>query len=92
MLDSLLDEIPALGEVRREALLDRFGSVAALRRSTVEEIATVPGIGPRIAHLIFDHLATFSQEVLDTSTGELISPPTSPNPATDPGTQSESAQ
>lgn len=73
MLDSLLDEIPALGEVRREALLERFGSVAALRKSTVEEIAQTPGIGPRIASLIVDHLATLSQEVLDTSTGELIS-------------------
>jgi excinuclease ABC subunit C len=73
MLDSLLDEIPALGEVRRQALLDRFGSVAALRRSTVEEISSVPGIGARIARLVFDHLATLSSEVLDTSTGELIS-------------------
>jgi excinuclease ABC subunit C len=73
MLDSLLDEIPALGEIRRQALLERFGSVAALRKSTVGEIASVPGIGPRIARLIFDHLATLSMEVLDTGTGELIS-------------------
>ena len=73
MLDSLLDEIPALGEIRRQTLLERFGSVAALRKSTVDEIATVPGIGLRIATLIVDHLATLSTEVLDTATGELIS-------------------
>ena len=80
MLDSLLDEIPALGEVRRQALLERFGSVAALRRSTVAEIASVPGIGQRIATLIFDHLATLSSEILDTSTGELIDPTRTPTP------------
>jgi excinuclease ABC subunit C len=73
MLDSLLDEIPALGEVRREALLRHFGSVAALRKAELTEIASVPGIGMRIAHLIVDHLATLSLEVLDTGTGELIS-------------------
>jgi excinuclease ABC subunit C len=73
MLDSLLDEIPALGEIRRQTLLERFGSVAALRKSNVDEIATVPGIGLRIATLIVDHLATLSTEVLDTATGELIS-------------------
>lgn len=73
MLDSLLDEIPALGEVRRDALLRHFGSVAALRKADVAEIASVPSIGARIATLIVDHLATLSQEILDTSTGELIS-------------------
>lgn len=72
MLDSLLDEIPALGEVRRAALLEHFGSVSAIRKASVEEIASVPGIGGRIASLIADHLATLSMEVLDTATGELI--------------------
>lgn len=72
MLDSLLDEIPALGEVRRSALLEQFGSVAALRKASVDEISSVPGIGPRIAGLIFDHLSTFSQEVIDTATGEIM--------------------
>lgn len=72
MLDSLLDEIPALGEVRRAALLERFGSVAALRKASEAEIGSVPGIGPRIATLVADHLATLTSEVLDTTTGELI--------------------
>jgi excinuclease ABC subunit C len=72
MLDSLLDEIPALGEVRRSALLEHFGSVAALRRASLEEISKVPGIGPRIAGLIFDHLGSFSHEMIDTATGEIL--------------------
>ena len=75
MLDSLLDEIPALGEVRRAALLEHFGSVAALRKASLEEISRVPGIGPRIAGLIFDHLGSFSQEMVDTTTGEILNFP-----------------
>ena len=71
MLESLLDEIPALGEVRKRALMDRFGSVAALRKVEASEIAKTPGIGPRIASLIADHLASLSSTVLDTQTGEI---------------------
>ncbi len=71
MLESLLDEISALGEVRKRALMDRFGSVAALRKVEASEIAKTPGIGPRIASLIADHLASLSSTVLDTQTGEI---------------------
>jgi len=62
MLDSLLDEIPALGEVRRGALLERFGSVAGIRKATPLEIASTPGIGERIATLISEHLAALDYE------------------------------
>jgi excinuclease ABC subunit C len=41
MLESFLDEIPTLGEVRRKALLEHFGSVGALRKASVEEIAQI---------------------------------------------------
>lgn len=75
MLDSLLDEIPALGEVRRGALLERFGSVAGIRKATPLEIASTPGIGERIATLISEHLAALDSndesEVIDTETGEI---------------------
>ena len=46
MVESLLDDVPGLGEVRRKALLRRFGSLRKIRAATVEEIAEVPGIGP----------------------------------------------
>jgi excinuclease ABC subunit C len=49
MLESVLDEIPQLGQVRRNALLERFGSVAAIRKAGREEIAATPGIGSKIA-------------------------------------------
>lgn len=49
MVDSLLDEVPGLGATRRRALLTHFGSVARIRRASLEEIAAVPGIGPKTA-------------------------------------------
>ena len=49
---SVLDDVPGLGPARRSALLKRFGSVKALSAASVEEIATVPGIGPRLAETV----------------------------------------
>ncbi len=45
MTASALDEVPGLGESRRTALVTHFGSVARLRKATVNEIVEVPGIG-----------------------------------------------
>ena len=72
MLESLLDEIPQLGETRRAALLDRFGSVTAMRKASVEELASTPGIGATIASIIFNHLQTLSQSGVDMATGEIL--------------------
>ncbi|HWJ81045.1 MAG TPA: excinuclease ABC subunit UvrC [Nocardioides sp.] len=52
MVESLLDDVPGLGEVRRRTLLRHFGSLKKLREASVEEIAAVPGIGPRTADAI----------------------------------------
>jgi excinuclease ABC subunit C len=52
MTTSALDSVPGLGEARRKALLARFGSVKRLSEAGAEEIATVPGIGPRTAQAI----------------------------------------
>lgn len=75
MLESLLDEIPLLGEVRRRALLDRFGSVAAIRKASVSEIAAVPGIGDKIAELIAGVVtpSATSGTSVNTATGEILS-------------------
>ena len=71
MLDSLLDEIPQLGEVRRKALLDHFGSVAAIRKADVVAIASVPGIGAATAQVISDYLAAAQGRTIDAGTGEI---------------------
>ena len=72
MLESLLDEIPQLGETRRAALLDRFGSVTAMRKATTEELASTPGIGATIASIIYAHLQNLSQSGVDMATGEIL--------------------
>ncbi|ANH39843.1 UvrABC system protein C [Nocardioides dokdonensis FR1436] len=49
MVESALDDVPGLGEVRRRTLLKHFGSLKKLREATADEIAEVPGIGARTA-------------------------------------------
>jgi excinuclease ABC subunit C len=46
---SALDDVPGLGPARRQALIKAFGSVRKLTAASLEEIAAVPGIGPRLA-------------------------------------------
>jgi len=72
MLESLLDEIPQLGESRRGALLNHFGSVTAIRKATVEELASTPGIGATIASIIYTHLQNLAQPSVDMATGEIL--------------------
>ncbi|HLS48420.1 MAG TPA: excinuclease ABC subunit UvrC, partial [Actinomycetaceae bacterium] len=52
MTRSALDDIPGLGPVRAAALLKAFGSVRAVRKATLEEIAEVPGFGPATARAV----------------------------------------
>ena len=46
--------VPGLGPVRIAALLERFGSAAAVLRAPREAIATVRGVGPTTARAIAD--------------------------------------
>ncbi len=72
MLESLLDEIPQLGESRRSALLERFGSVSAIRKASLAELETTPGIGSTIAGVIYSHLEKLSTPGIDMETGEIL--------------------
>jgi excinuclease ABC subunit C len=75
MVESALDDVPGLGEVRRKTLLRHFGSLKRLRAASVEEIAQVPGIGPATAAAIADAVAEPAGErktvSVNTATGEL---------------------
>ncbi len=73
MVESLLDDVPGLGEVRRKTLLKYFGSLKKLRAATVEEIAQVPGIGTRTATAIKDAVEQRSGKTVsvNTATGEI---------------------
>ena len=73
MLESLLDGVAGLGEIRRKSLLTHFGSVTALKAATVEELAVVPGIGKKMAKTIIDQIK--SQDLplnIDMQTGEIL--------------------
>ena len=54
--ESILDEFPGIGDKRKQALLKAFGSVARLRKATVEEIAEVPGISKVLAGQVKEFL------------------------------------
>lgn len=43
-IHSQLEDIPGVGPKRRKALLNRFGSLKALRQATEEELLAVPGM------------------------------------------------
>ena len=47
--ESVLDDFSGLGEVRKKALLGRFGSIEKLKKASVEDLSSVEGIGPKIA-------------------------------------------
>ncbi|MDI9513992.1 MAG: excinuclease ABC subunit UvrC [Clostridiaceae bacterium] len=53
---SVLDQIPGIGEARKKALLRDFGSVKKIREASIEEISAVKGIGPGLAAIIKERL------------------------------------
>ncbi len=55
--ESLLDDCPGVSEPRKKILLQKFGSVARLRRTSVEDIAATAGISPKLAQQISTFLA-----------------------------------
>ena len=76
MVESTLDDVPGLGEVRRKTLLKHFGSLKKLREASVEELTRVPGIGERTAVAIKDAVeaasATRTGVAVNTATGEIV--------------------
>ena len=53
---STLEEIPGVGPRRKRLLLRNFGSLEAVRRASVEEIAAIPTMTQRLAEAILEHL------------------------------------
>jgi len=54
-LQSLLDEIPGVGETRRKQLLRHFGSLTDMRGAPLEEFRKA-GVGDKLARQIMNHL------------------------------------
>jgi excinuclease ABC subunit C len=49
MTRSALDSVEGIGPVRKRRLLKAFGSIAGIRRASVDEIAAVAGMSPALA-------------------------------------------
>ena len=56
-LSSALDEINGLGEVKKKALLKKFGSVEAISQANADELCEIKGITPVLAQRILLHLS-----------------------------------
>lgn len=56
MLRTLLDEVIGIGEVRKKALLQHFGSLDALMQASVDELAKVPHMTIKVAKALWQFL------------------------------------
>ncbi|MFE9874885.1 excinuclease ABC subunit UvrC [Streptomyces sp. NPDC005784] len=89
-----LDDVPGLGESRKQALIKHFGSVKKLRSATIDQICEVPGIGRKTAETIAVALAEAAPAApaVNTATGEIMeddedaAPETTAGPAEEPVT------
>ncbi|MFI6439951.1 excinuclease ABC subunit UvrC [Streptomyces sp. NPDC050759] len=71
---SPLDDVPGLGDTRKQALLKHFGSLKKLRSATIDQICEVPGIGRKTAETIAVALAQAAPAApaVNTATGEIM--------------------
>ena len=79
MVESVLDDVAGLGEVRRKTLLRHFGSLKKLRQATVDEVAALPGFGRRTAESVVaavnsgtTRADTGAGPSVNTATGEIL--------------------
>ncbi len=56
MSGSILDALPGIGPSRRSAILTHFGSPERFLAASVDELSAVPGLPPKVARTIHDHL------------------------------------
>lgn len=70
MSASLLDEVPGLGPVRKKAIMKHFKSMRALRRATLEEIASVKSLPRDVAQDLFAVIAQYNNENPDSISAE----------------------
>ncbi len=54
-LSSVLQEIEGIGKKKRQALLDKFGTIDKIMSAGVEELKTVEGVGEELARKIFTY-------------------------------------
>ena len=53
-IHSQLEDIPGIGPKRRKALLNKLGSIKAIREASLDELLTVPGLGKSGAEAVLE--------------------------------------
>ncbi|MGW0821277.1 excinuclease ABC subunit UvrC [Streptomyces sp. NPDC002845] len=86
-----LDDVPGLGETRKQALIKHFGSVKKLRSATIDQLCEVPGIGRKTAETIAAALARAvpAAPAVNTATGEIMDDMEDEKPETTAGSSGE---
>ena len=56
MVHSVLEDIPGVGPARRKALLAKYGSIAAIKKASYEDLLQVDGITSKVAEDIVNFL------------------------------------
>jgi excinuclease ABC subunit C len=56
MTASAMDSLPGIGPARRRAILRHFGSPERFMAATREEMEAVPGLPPKVARDLYEHL------------------------------------
>ncbi|MGW2508746.1 excinuclease ABC subunit UvrC [Streptomyces scopuliridis] len=71
---SPLDDVPGLGESRKQSLIKHFGSVKKLRQATIDQICEVPGVGRKTAESVVVAFARAAPAApaVNTATGEIM--------------------
>ncbi len=62
-LQSILDNIPGIGQERKKALVTFFGDPRKIRDASLQELENVDGIGRRLARMIFAGLKKKDEEI-----------------------------
>ncbi len=62
---SVLDTIPGIGPKRKRALIRHFGSARAIATASVEDLASVSGIGQDLAQQIKEHIGSGQAETVE---------------------------
>ncbi len=55
-LKSVFDSIPGVGKVRKQKILEYFGSVIALKAASIYDIQQVRGVSKKLAHVIYNYI------------------------------------
>ncbi|RYZ84398.1 MAG: excinuclease ABC subunit UvrC, partial [Proteobacteria bacterium] len=56
MKESLLDDCPGVSPNKKRLLLEKFGSVARIKKASADQIAALPGISKKSAEAILEYL------------------------------------